>query len=93
MDSVFQSEQNANKGKIMTLDQNELMTIATWLAVAENEFNVTSYEYQLMAKLAEASGNDQSMDYYIGKHHEALMEEMQAEAEWQAEEEAEARAM
>ncbi len=59
----------------MTLDQNELMTIATWLAVAENEFNVTSYEYALMAKLAEHSGNMDSASYYIGKHNEALTEE------------------
>jgi hypothetical protein len=59
----------------MTLDQNELMTIATWLAVAENEFNITSYEYALMAKLAEASGNMDSANYYIGKHDEALQYE------------------
>ena len=64
-----------NKGKIMTLDQNELMTIATWFAVAENEFNMQSYEYYLMAKLAEASGNMDSANYYMGKHDEALQYE------------------
>ena len=85
------------KGKIMILDQNELMTIATWFAVAENEFNMQSYEYQLMAKLAEASGNMDSANYYFDKHDEALEYESIAEAEWraeeEAEEEAEARAM
>jgi hypothetical protein len=68
----------------MTLDQNELMTIATWLAVAENEFNITSYEYALMAKLAEASGNMDSANYYMGKHDEALQYE-ETESEWRAE--------
>ena len=77
----------------MTLDQNELMTIATWFAVAENEFNMSSYEYQLMAKLAEASGNMESANYYSGKHDEALEYERIAEAEWQAEEAEEAKLM
>jgi hypothetical protein len=78
------------KGKIMTLDQNELMTIATWFAVAENEFNMSSYEYQLMGKLAEASGNMDSANYYMGKHDEALEYETIAETEWLAEEAEEA---
>jgi hypothetical protein len=78
------------KGKIMTLDQNELMTIATWLAVAENEFAVTSYEYELMCKLAEHSGNMQSANHYKDKYFEALAEEALAEAEWLAEEAEEA---
>ena len=74
----------------MILDQNELMTIATWFAVAENEFNMQAYEYQLMAKLAEASGNMDSANYYFDKHDEALEYESIAEAEWLAEEAEEA---
>lgn len=77
----------------MTLDQNELMTIATWFAVAENEFNMSSYEYELMRKLAEASGNMQSANYYKDKYFEALEYERIAEAEWQAEEAEEAKLM
>ena len=77
----------------MTLDQNELMTIAAWLAVAENEFAVTSYEYELMCKLAEHSGNMQSANYYKDKYFEALEYERIAEAEWKAEEAEEAKLM
>ena len=77
----------------MTLDQNELMTIATWFAVAENEFNMSSYEYELMCKLAEHSGNMQSADYYKHRYFEALAEEALAEEEWKAEEAEEAKLM
>lgn len=69
----------------MNLDQNQLMTIASWLAVFESEFEVTSYEYELMAKLAASSGNMQSASHYMGKHKEALEYEAIAEAEWEAE--------
>jgi hypothetical protein len=65
----------------MQIDQNQLMTIATWLAVAENEFNITSYEYELMAKLAASSGNMLSANHYMSKYREALEWEASLEAE------------
>jgi len=70
----------------MQLDQNELMTIAMWLAVAENEISVSSYEYGLMAKLAAMADNPESAKHYEGEQRKALAYEAECLAEWEAEE-------
>ena len=75
----------------MQLDQNELMTIAMWLAVAENEFNITPSEYGLMAKLATMAGNPESAKHYMAEQRKALEYEAQCIAEWEAEEAEEAQ--
>ncbi len=75
----------------MQLDQNELMTIAMWLAVAENEISVSSYEYGLMAKLAAMADNPESAKHYEGEQRKALAYEAECLAEWEAEEAEEAR--
>ena len=70
----------------MQIDQNELMTIAMWLAVAENEISVSSYEYGLMAKLAAMADNPESAKHYEGEQRKALAYEAECLAEWEAEE-------
>jgi hypothetical protein len=65
----------------MKLNENQLMTIAMWFAVYENEMNPTSTEYKLMMDLAFNAGNTLSADYYWGKHNEALEYESAIDAE------------
>ena len=74
----------------MQLTESQLMTVATWFGVYANEIEPCSYEYELMSKLAMASGHYESAQHYLQKYHEALEYERIAEEEWKAEEQAEA---
>jgi hypothetical protein len=65
----------------MKLTDNQLMTVAMWFAVYENEMNPTSTEYKLMMDLAFSAGNTLSADYYWKKHNEALEYENEIDAE------------
>ena len=77
----------------MTLDKKQLMTIATWFNVYENETEPSAYEYELMTKVCLTLGNTLGAEENWRKHLSALEYERIAEAQWKAEEEEEARAM
>jgi hypothetical protein len=70
----------------MTLDKNQMMVIATWFNVYENETQPSAYEYELMTKICLTLGNTLGAEENWRKHLSALEYERIAEAEWQAEE-------
>ena len=77
----------------MTLDKKQMMVIATWFNVYENETEPSAYEYELMAKICLTLGNTLGAEENWRKHLSAKEYETIAEIEWRAEEEEEARAM
>jgi hypothetical protein len=77
----------------MKLDKKQMMVIATWFNVYENETQPSAYEYELMTKVCLTIGNTLGAEENWRKHLSALEYERIAEAEWRAEEEEEARAM
>jgi hypothetical protein len=77
----------------MKLDKDQLLMISTWFIVYENEVEPSANEYQLMTKLYLTLGNTIGAQECWRKHILALEYEAIAEAEWLAEEEAEARSM